>query len=92
MPDDYSAIGGYNAIKDLGLRIPDDVSVVGYDGIEFCDYLSPMLTTYRQNTAEIGAQAARKLIAQIDNPTTTFTEVISVEGEIREGGSVKSIN
>ncbi len=92
MPDDYSAIGGYNAIKDLGLRIPDDVSVVGYDGIEFCDYLSPMLTTYRQNTAEIGAQAARKLIAQIDNPTTTFTEVIIVEGEIREGGSVKPIN
>lgn len=91
MPDDYSAIGGYSALADMGIRIPDDVSVVGYDGIAYSEFLSPMLTSYRQNTAEIGARAAKKLLSQIENPTTTFTEVITVDGDIQLGGSVKSL-
>ena len=88
MPDDYSAIGGYNAIKDAGLRIPEDISVVGYDGIAYADNLSPKLTSYRQDTAVIGAQAAKKLIAQIENPATTLTEVLTVDGMVSEGESV----
>ena len=91
MPDDYSAIGGYSALADMGIRIPDDVSVVGYDGIAYSEFLSPMLTSYRQNTAEIGARAAKKLLSQIENPSTTFTEVITVDGDIQLGGSVKSL-
>lgn len=91
MPDDYSAIGGYNAAKDLGLRIPEDVSVVGYDGIAYSEFLSPVLTSYKQNTQEIGAQAAKKLIAQIESPSTTFSEVIVVDGELQTGGSVADI-
>jgi LacI family transcriptional regulator len=92
MPDDYSAIGGYNAAADMGLKIPEDISVVGYDGIAYAEFLSPQLTTYRQDTAGIGAAAAKKLIALIENPTTTFTEVISVDGELLEGASVAKIN
>lgn len=92
MPDDYSAVGGYCALADMGFRIPEDVSVVGYDGIAYSEYLSPMLTSYRQNTAQIGALAAKKLLAQIENPATTFTEVITVDGDLQIGGSVAAIN
>ena len=45
MPDDYSAIGGYNALKDMGLSIPDDVSVVGYDNYLISEVCDPPITT-----------------------------------------------
>lgn len=91
MPDDYSAIGGYNAIKDAGLSIPDDISVVGYDGIAYSEFLSPRLTSYKQDTTVIGASAAKKLIAQIENPATTLTEVLTINGMISEGESVATL-
>ena len=92
MPDDYSAIGGINALNDLGLKIPDDISVIGYDGIAFASLISPKLTTYYQDTEKIGTVAADKLISLIENPLTTFTEVITVDGKIIYGESVKKIN
>lgn len=92
MPDDFSAIGGLNAIKDLGLTVPEDVSIVGYDGIAYSQLLSPRLTTYRQDTAQIGVTAAKQLISLIENPQTTFKEVITVDGELVIGGSVAKID
>ena len=91
MPDDYSAIGGLNAIKDRGLSVPQDISVVGYDGIAYSQLLSPKLTTYLQDTVRIGATAAKQLISHIENPQTTFTEVQIVDGKLLEGGSVSVI-
>ena len=91
MPDDYSAIGGYNAIKDLGLSIPEDISVVGYAGNNYSQLISPRLTTYSQHTTKIGKIAARQLISLIEDPQTTFTEVITVEGSLVEGDSVAQI-
>ncbi len=91
MPDDYSAMGGFNAIKDSGLSVPEDISVVGYDGIAYSQLLSPKLTTYLQDTAKIGEAAAKQLISLIENPQTTFTEVITVDGRIIKGASVRDI-
>lgn len=91
MPDDYSAIGGLNAIKDMGLKVSDDISVIGYDGIAYSQLLSPKLTTYLQDTSRIGATAAKKLISLIENPQTTFTEVVTINGQILVGGSVKKL-
>ena len=51
-----------NAINEMGLRIPDDVSAIGYDGISLADIVSPKLTTYCQNTAELGARRHRDLL------------------------------
>lgn len=92
MPDDYSAIGGYNAIKDMGLKVGEDVSVVGYDGIAYATLVSPKLTTYAQDTERIGREAAKKLIALIEQPQTTFHEVITVGGSLVKGESVAKIN
>lgn len=91
MPDDYSAIGGINAIVDSGLSVPNDISIVGYDGISLGQLLKPCLTTYRQSTASMGIHAARNLISLIENPQTTFPEVINVTGELLIKDSVGKI-
>ncbi|MCR5733794.1 MAG: LacI family transcriptional regulator [Lachnospiraceae bacterium] len=87
-PDDYSAIGGINAIHSKGLSIPGDISVVGYDGFFVSQVLSPKLTTYAQNTTEIGHLAAGKLIELIENPRITVIERILVSGKVLPGESV----
>ena len=90
-PDDYSYIGGYNAIQEAGLRIPEDISVVGYDGIPLSRIVSPVLTTWRQNTGGLGRTAARALIDLIEHPKTSILDRVIVEGSLQEGGSVKDL-
>ena len=90
--DDYSYIGGANAIAEAGLRVPEDISVVGYDGIHMAKVTSPRLTTWEQNTAELGRLAADKLIERIEHPRTALPEHIVVQGRLLEGGTVKQLN
>jgi LacI family transcriptional regulator/LacI family purine nucleotide synthesis repressor len=90
-PDDFAALGGIDAISTMGLKIPDDVSVVGYDGIRWTRHLTPHLTTLRQNAEEIGETAARKLIEAIEDPETAKPERIVIDGEVYVGGSVKRL-
>lgn len=63
--DDYSAIGAIRAARDMGLRVPEDVSVAGFDGIEIGQLITPRLATVRQDTAGLGAKAAESLIKQV---------------------------
>lgn len=90
-PDDYSLLGGITEIEKNGLKIPEDISIVGYDGIKLSRLLRPILTTYVQNSTEIGIQAARKLIDIIEHPKTTLAERISVKGGLQEGQTVKNL-
>lgn len=89
--DDYSAIGGMNAIKDRGLRVPDDISIAGYDGIMIAAQLEPQLTTYRQDTRGIGSMAAEKLISLIENPRSTPIVQCMMSGELVLGRSVAQV-
>ncbi len=89
--DDYSYIGGANAILEAGLRIPDDISVIGYDGIHMAKVVSPRLTTWEQNTKELGRIAADKLIERIEHPRTALPEHIVIEGRLIEGETVKQL-
>jgi DNA-binding LacI/PurR family transcriptional regulator len=91
MPDDYAALGGIEAIESAGLRIPDDISVAGYDGIPLSQMLRPRLTTVRQDTERMGREAAKRLIEQIENPLTTIVENLTVAGKLLEGQSVSRI-
>ena len=88
-PDDFSYIGGMNALKEMGLRIPEDISAVGYDGIHLARVMN--LTTYSQNTQALGRIAAEKLISLIERPKTTLIDRILVPGSLLEGTSVKEI-
>ncbi len=88
-PDDFSFIGGLNVLNELGLRIPEDISAVGYDGIHLAKVMR--LTTYSQNTRELGRVAAKKLISLIERPKTTLTDQIMVSGTLMEGISVRQL-
>lgn len=89
-PDDFSAIGGLNALGNAGLRVPEDMSVMGYDGINLAKVLH--LTTYSQDTDAIGKAAARRLINLIEHPKTTVMDRVLIPGSLLEGTSVKDIH
>lgn len=88
-PDDYSYVGGMNALRQMGIRVPEDVSVMGYDGIHLARVIS--LTTYWQDTREIGRIAAERLISLIEHPKTTLADRIMVSGRLLEGNTVKQL-
>ena len=90
-PDDFSYIGGLNAIAEAGLRIPEDISAVGYDGIHLAEVISPRLTTWRQSTTGLGREAAARLIELIEHPRTTLIDRQIVSGRLWEGESVKDL-
>ena len=90
-PDDYSYIGGYNAITEAGLRIPEDISAVGYDGIPLSRIISPVLTTWLQDADGLGTVATARLIEQIEHPRTAILDRVIVTGHLQEGGSVKDL-
>lgn len=87
-PDDYAAYGGINVIKAAGLRIPEDISVAGYDGITLAKMIEPKLTTIEQDTKTLGMLAAKKLISLIEKPKETDIEIIMVEGHLLKGETV----
>ncbi|MBZ5703469.1 MAG: LacI family transcriptional regulator [Acidobacteriia bacterium] len=63
--NDISAIGAIRAFRDAGLRVPEDVSVVGFDDIQAAAYLIPRLTTVRQPLRQMGELAAMHLLQRI---------------------------
>lgn len=90
-PDDFSAMGGCIALQEAGLSIPEDISVMGYDGIYLSRVMKPQLVTWQQNTRMLGRMAADKLVQMIEHPRVTLAEQIPVTGKLLEGGSVRSI-
>jgi len=65
--NDFLAVGVYNYLQAKGLRIPQDVSVTGFDNISFSAYLSPPLTTLHQYKFELGEGAARMMLEVLSN-------------------------
>jgi DNA-binding LacI/PurR family transcriptional regulator len=64
--NDFTAIGAINAIKESGLQIPKDISIVGFDDIPMAMHTSPTLTTVRQPTRRQGSLAAEFLLRRIE--------------------------
>lgn len=60
---DVGAIGAMFGLEDAGLRVPEDVNVVGFDDISFCQYCKPALTTVRQDATALAAAGARALLS-----------------------------
>lgn len=90
-PDDYSYLGGLRQLEKMDLSVPEDVSAVGYDGINLSQVLRPRLTTYYQDAAAIGKQSMKKLVESIENKRTCIVEQIMVSGKLLEGHSVKQL-
>jgi LacI family transcriptional regulator len=66
--NDLLALGCYDALLELGLRVPDDIAISGFNDMPFVDKLRPPLTTLRIPHYKMGAQAARTLLARLSNP------------------------
>ena len=90
-PDDYSLLWGITEIEKHGLKIPEDISIVGYDGIKLSRLLRPIITTYVQNSTEIGIQATKKLIGLIENPKITIVDRTLVSGRLQTGETVRRL-
>ncbi|MDD7402981.1 MAG: LacI family DNA-binding transcriptional regulator [Butyribacter sp.] len=89
--DDYSAVGGIGQIRAMGLRIPEDISVAGYDDIFIAGQMQPRLTTVAQDTECIGKKAAEKLISLIEKKNVSLKPYI-VKTELKKGASVRKID
>lgn len=87
---DILAIGIYSGISESGLRIPEDISVVGFDNIFMAQYMLPPLTTYNAPVDDLARESIDCLLAQIENPENARKVVL--QGELIERRSVKKLN
>lgn len=78
---DSLAVGAIQALRQANLRIPEDISVVGYDDLQIATTVCPALTTVRVNRKQIGRIAVRHLIQRIESPQME-TEVITVPNQL----------
>lgn len=74
--NDEMAIGAQQAIQEKGLKIPDDIAIVGFDDLRFGAFASPPLTTIRQPTSELGETAMRMLDAMLHNKPLAVQSVV----------------
>jgi len=65
--NDISAIGAIRALREAGLRVPEDVSVIGFDDVQSAAFQNPALTTVRQPLQQMGRLAAQTILTQIEN-------------------------
>lgn len=80
--NDISAIGAIRALREAGIRVPEDVSVVGFDDIPGAAFQNPSLTTVRQPLRKMGVIAAEHLLQRIARPNSdSFPRLITVEPE-----------
>ena len=79
--NDMSAIGAIRALQDFGLRVPGDVSVIGFDDIRAAAFNNPRLTTIRQPLSNMGRIAAQCILNRLHG-TERFREQITVEPEL----------
>ena len=76
---DLMALGAIRALNDHGLRVPQDISVSGYDGIALGRYSNPRLTTIRQNSERLAQRGAEILLNCIENGSSAVHEVVPFE-------------
>lgn len=86
---DLMAVGAMRAIFDSNRRVPDDISVVGFDGIKLSKYVHPKLTTIRQNAEKIADRGMEVLLNCIANKTGGIHEIVPFE--FQKGSSVKNL-
>jgi LacI family transcriptional regulator len=79
--NDGSAIGAIRAFRDVGLSVPGDISVIGFDDIDQAAFNIPRLTTIRQPLVQMGELAASTLIKRIEEPRTKSGQIL-VEPEL----------
>lgn len=73
--NDRMALGVLHAARELGLRVPEQLAVIGVDDMPLASYFDPPLTTMRQDMPRIGREAARLLLERIQNPQSAISHI-----------------
>ncbi|WP_305404376.1 substrate-binding domain-containing protein [Photobacterium leiognathi] len=88
--NDMMAMGVINAANELGIQIPEQLSIIGYDDIHIAKFMSPSLTTIHQPKYRLGQAAVETLLTRLDEPETA-PRIIELEPTLVERNSVKSL-
>jgi DNA-binding LacI/PurR family transcriptional regulator len=88
--NDWSAFGFIQGLRSQGLRVPDDISVVGFDDAETSKLISPALTTVRTDPVGVGRMAVRKLIERVKYPNVPISQTLLYTGLV-ERESVREL-
>ena len=90
--NDISAIGAIQALRESGKKVPEDVSVIGFDDIQSAAYQNPGLTTVRQPLRQMGVIAAETLLARVNSPRQEeYPNEIVVKPELIVRGSTANV-
>ncbi len=91
-PDDYSCLGAMMRLAAEGIRVPERISLIGYDGIPMGRMIRPQLTTYRQDTEMIARETVSLLMDAIGDPENHQPRQVKVPGKMIEGETVSELS
>lgn len=74
--NDWLAIGATRAASELGIRVPEDLSISGYDAITMGEYITPSLTTVSWDTVKWSRQAVKVLVRRLEKPNADFQKLV----------------
>jgi LacI family repressor for deo operon, udp, cdd, tsx, nupC, and nupG len=74
--NDRMAVGAIQALREAHLKVPQDVSIIGFDDMPLSSYFDPPLTTIRQDTFELGRRAAQLLLTAVEDPTLETRQLL----------------
>ncbi|HGF5080616.1 TPA: substrate-binding domain-containing protein [Vibrio parahaemolyticus] len=89
--NDMMAMGVINAANELGIKVPDDLSIIGYDDIHIAKFMSPSLTTIHQPKYRLGQAAVETLVRRLDDKSNE-AQVVQLEPTLVVRNSVKLLN
>lgn len=87
--NDRVALGAYRAAKEAGLKIPDDIGILGYGFSEITDFFDPQLTVINQDPRKMGQESVKLLIAEIENEGKKVSRKILIDEEFLWRKSVR---
>lgn len=87
--NDNFAIGAMQALNERGLRVPEDLSLIGHDGGPYCKCTAPCLTTVSIQPREAGKKAAQQLLRLLRTPEKAENAVFLIPPKFQEGGTVR---
>ncbi|EGQ7857006.1 substrate-binding domain-containing protein [Vibrio parahaemolyticus] len=89
--NDMMAMGVINAANELDIKVPDDLSIIGYDDIHIAKFMSPSLTTIHQPKYRLGQAAVETLVRRLDDKSNE-AQVVQLEPTLVVRNSVKLLN
>ncbi|MBE4202198.1 substrate-binding domain-containing protein [Vibrio parahaemolyticus] len=89
--NDMMAMGVINAANELGIKVPDDLSIIGYDDIHIAKFMSPSLTTIHQPKYRLGQASVETLVRRLDDKSNE-AQVVQLEPTLVVRNSVKLLN